>query len=138
MDDDITIEPLSPGFVDQIEGWSNPEAVRVLRGLPETGVVGDQMGWVAVVGGQPIAVATVNAAGSATGFLDFAVKPEERRQGVGARLVAYVLDQAAVNRFARLSAAVELDNTAAQKILTRNGFSRVGFATDGRLEYERR
>jgi ribosomal protein S18 acetylase RimI-like enzyme len=52
-----------------------------------------------------------------------AVRPQHRRQGIGARLVKMAIEQARAGAFARLSANVWADNVAARTLFERQGFA---------------
>lgn len=134
--DDVEIVPLSPSLAAQIEDWSSDPADSLLRRSTRN-ETGDDQGWVALVGDKPVAIVKISVDSSRTGNLDFTVKPSERRHGIGAHIVEYALGQPTVSALARLRAVVEYDNTAAQKILSREGFSQVGYTPEGRLQFER-
>ena len=138
--DDVTFAPLSGQHLAEIEGWSSASAVDMLLKQPGAGASGigaASQGWVALRGSDPIAVAIVTSDRQQGGYLDFFVKPSERRHGVGGRIVEHVLVQPGVAALRQLRALVEFDNTAAQKILSRRGFSSVGYSADDRIEFER-
>ena len=59
-------------------------------------------------------------------ILTLAVRPEARRQGVGARLVQAAAGRAAGQGAARLFLEVAEDNAAARALYARCGFSEVG------------
>jgi ribosomal protein S18 acetylase RimI-like enzyme len=61
--------------------------------------------------------------------LGLAVRPEFRRQGVGARLLRALLEQAGREGIRRVSLSVELENPA-QQLYQRLGFRRVGRVGD--------
>lgn len=133
--DDLQIVIADAHHLRQVEAWADQDASKIL--LEQSGTTALQHGsaWVVLVHGEPVAVATIQLDNEHVGYLDFGVKPNERRQGIGARLVAYVLQQPQVRVLHRLHALIEPQNTAAQKIVTRQGFSNVGYAPDGRLEF---
>ena len=140
--DGLTFVPLTASYIAQIEDWLTPDTEESVSMLPmaATGRLNEarSQGWVALHDNLPVAIATLNVGSQGVGHLNFLVKPSERRLGIGASLVSYVLDQPAVRAVRTLEAFVEFDNTAAQKILTRDGFSNIGYTPDGRLRFEKR
>ena len=138
--DDITFAPLSARHLAEIEGWSPASAVDMLLKQPganSNGADTSSQGWVALRGSEPIAVAIVTSDHQQGGYLDFFVKPSERRHGIGGHIVEHALAQPEVTSLRQLRALVEFDNTSAQKILSRRGFSSIGYSADDRLEFER-
>jgi ribosomal protein S18 acetylase RimI-like enzyme len=134
--DDVEIVPLTPSLAAQVEDWSGDSSNSLLRRLARNDTQ-DNEGWVALVGNKPVAIVKIDVDSSRTGVLDFTVKPSERRHGIGAHVVEYALSQPSIASLTRLRAVVEYDNTPAQKILSREGFSQVGYTPEGRLEFER-
>ncbi|CAN5410606.1 hypothetical protein BH09PAT4_BH09PAT4_01710 [soil metagenome] len=143
MEDGVTIVPFSDAYAPRIERWYSQDATNALLKLPVSVAPNPQAGpdlsWVALAGTEPVGIAAISLDESShTGYLlSVRVKPSERRKGIGARLVEHAMQQPATKEISHLRAYAELDNTAAQKILTRAGFSRTGYAAEGRLEYEK-
>lgn len=137
--DSITVVPLSSEYRGQVEGWATASAVRTLLKSPEISLASDSnnQSWVAVVDGQAIGLGTISIDHKHVGYLDFMVKPSERRKGIGAALVNVILDSDFAKSLSHLNASVDHDNTAGQKILTRHGFSRIGINENGQLEFAR-
>lgn len=136
--DEVTIVPLGPHHIAQIEGWAPASAVEtLLKRSRMAEATGGIQGWVALRGEEPVAVATVTSDGRRGGYLDFFVVPAERRHGLGGRMIEHALAQPEVKELGDLRALVEFDNTAAQKILSRHGFSNVGYSSDDRMKFER-
>ena len=139
--DGLTIVPLTENYASLAESWIAPDAATVLLNLSVTSgkFSSDKqsLGWVALLGKEPVAIATLTVDRQRIGRLDFLVKPSERRQGIGAAIVTYVLEQPETQTVSKLEALVEFDNTAAQKILARQGFTSVGYSSDDRLRFER-
>lgn len=70
--------------------------------------------------------------------INFAVAADWQGQGLGAELVAGLVQQAAATGMVRqLVAQPAPDNLAAQRVLLRNGFGTVDPTAAGRLRYER-
>ncbi len=140
--DNVSFVPLDNRLAAVVEQWVAPTALDTLLKRSEPMPLNDpqaaSQGWVAVRGGQPIAVATVHPGGDRSGYLDIYVKPSERRQGIGGAILAYVLEQPTLKNFGTLQAAVAFDNTAGQKILSRHGFMNTGYTEDNRIRFERR
>lgn len=122
---DITVIPLRREHWSEIASWEN------------LGIERDSDGWVAVLDGEILGVGVITSTPEHVAYLDFEVKRSARRQGVGAQLVEGILSSPYVKTLTHLKARVTPDNTAAQKILTRRGFSRVGTSPEGQLEFER-
>jgi ribosomal protein S18 acetylase RimI-like enzyme len=140
MSESLTIVPFEPAYAHRIETWSSHNAASMLLkqpGINSPAALGQVHSWVALSGDDPIAVATIHYDSDHIGHLDVMVKPTERRRGVGGELVEYTLNQPDVKDIRRIKARVEHDNIAAQKMLSRQGFSRVGDTDDGRLEFEK-
>lgn len=137
MDEELTIRRLEVADQHQIEGWASPSALKTLLKLPETSFGTNSNAWVALRNQVPVGVCSINENSNGTAYLDFIVKPSERRTGVGTVMIEAVLRDPVAGNIMRLRAVVEQDNTGAQKLLVKNGFSKIGFSEDGRLEFER-
>jgi|ERR1019366_2348478 RimJ/RimL family protein N-acetyltransferase len=142
MDGDVEIVPFEPRYSARIEAWSSQNAVKTLLKLPEATLPSAQdsghQAWVALIKDEPVALATINFNEQRIAYLNILVKPNERNQGIGSQLIEFVLSQPSVKAIHRLHALVDRDNTAAQKILEREHFSRVGYGVeDGRLEFSK-
>lgn len=139
MADSIAIVPTEQRHLAQIEAWSGQNALKTLLKLPEMPLPGGRLdySWVALYNDEPVAIAGVRFDEEQVGFLEITVKPTELRQGIGAQLATFVLQQPSVQAVRKLHALVDFANTAAQKILSHEGFSPIGYAADGRLEFER-
>ena len=129
MSADISIVPLEQRHLAQEQAWAT-------RGVSHTST-GRSFGWAALQSDDLVGLVTVTAADDGGSYLDFSVKPALQRQGIGTQLLEYTLGQPSVQGLRRLRAVTESDNTAAQKLLTRTGFSRIGYADDGRFLFER-
>ena len=55
------------------------------------------------------------------------VKPEERRNGIGKRLVEYATNKAKVMGYSEMSIGVDLDNYPALKLYADSGFNKILF-----------
>ncbi|MCL1631488.1 GNAT family N-acetyltransferase [Sporolactobacillus sp. CPB3-1] len=55
------------------------------------------------------------------------VKKSERHQGIGSALVDFLIDYARRSGYQELSVGVDLDNTIAQHLYTKKGFTRILF-----------
>ena len=138
---DVTIVPLKPEHLAQIEGWaSGQNAAKTLLKLPVPSLspTSDTYGWAALEdNGSVLAVATVILNKEHVGYMECRVKPSERRQGIGSQIVNYVLSQPEVKGLIHLRAAIDMANISAQKTLEEQGFFRRGYTEDGRIEFSR-
>ncbi len=79
-------------------------------------------------GGKVVAMAsllfTVSTAegGKAALFEDLVVRPEYRKQGIGARILEYVIEQARAEGVLRLTLLTDMQNEQAQALYRRLGF----------------
>ena len=94
-------------------------------------------GWAVLQDNEVLAIATVKLNKEHVGYLECMVKPSARRQGIGSQLVEHVLRQPSVETLVHLHAVVDRGNIAAQKTLDEQGFTRTGYADDGRIEFAR-
>ncbi len=84
--------------------------------------------FVARDGRQVVAMAsllyTVSTAegGKAALFEDLVVRPDNRKQGIGARLLEYVIDQARAEGVLRLTLLTDMQNESAQVLYRKLGF----------------
>ncbi|MBC6440617.1 MAG: GNAT family N-acetyltransferase [Rhodospirillales bacterium] len=101
------------------EAWSAASIVRVLNGTGAGALIAhddDDLGF----------AIHRTVAGEAE-LLTIGVLPRARRHGVATRLVAAVLDRAAVGGASRLYLEVARDNRAARALYARHGFRQVGW-----------
>jgi ribosomal protein S18 acetylase RimI-like enzyme len=133
--EDTEIVSLTPQHLAQVDDWTSRNAKTLLK-LPGVSSDNDNMlGWALIHGNEVLAVAFVRLNEKHVGYLEARVKPSTERQGLATAIVEYTLKQPEVKALVHLHAAVELNNTAAQKILENHGFTRVGYSDDGRMEY---
>jgi ribosomal protein S18 acetylase RimI-like enzyme len=140
MQPPVTIVDLHPKHLTQVETWtSSQNTTNALLKLPGTSLspTSDMNGWAALRDDEVLAIATVKLNKEHVGYLECMVKPSARRQGIGSQLVEYVLRQSPVETLIHLHAVVDSTNIAAQKTLNTYGFSRTGYAADGRIEFAR-
>ena len=84
--------------------------------------------FVARVGGKVVGMAsllyTISTAegGKAALFEDFIVQPEYRGQGIGTRLLEYVIQQARAEGVLRITLLTDMQNERAQAMYRRGGF----------------
>lgn len=137
---DVAILPLRPDHLAQTETWtSSQNALKTLLKLPGESLApgSGTYGWAAVEGSEVLAVALVRLTKEHVGYLECLVKPSARRQGIASKLVAHLLGEPMIESLVHLHAAVDPANIAARKTLEEQGFSRVGYTADGRLEFAR-
>ncbi|MBI1943308.1 MAG: GNAT family N-acetyltransferase [Betaproteobacteria bacterium] len=102
-------------------------ALRLILGNPAIGRIHVARDAERVLGMVNILRTTSTAEGGPAGHLeDFVVRPEARRSGLGARLLAYAIERARSDGLLRLILLTDGDNAAAQRLYERAGFTRSG------------
>lgn len=138
---DIVIEPATEQQLSSMESWAvRNDSAKVLfksSRMPLVGAGRASWHWVALKSDEVVAIATLELNKEHVGYITCVVKPGRLRQGIGSRLFEFTLTQPEAKELAHLHAAIDQLNTPAQKILERHGFSRVGFDSDGRIEFAR-
>jgi ribosomal protein S18 acetylase RimI-like enzyme len=141
MADDIEIMPASDQQLSQVEAWTvRDDAAKTLLKTPRdpsSGLGRSSWHWVALRGDEVVAVSTMKLNKEHVGYINCIVKPGNQRQGIGSRLFEYALTRPEVKDLIHLHATVEASNAAARKVLNSYGFSRVGYDSDGRIEFAR-
>jgi RimJ/RimL family protein N-acetyltransferase len=135
---DINIVPLEADHLAQVGNWAPRDVAKTLLKLPGAPFTApDSFGWAAIRDQKVLAIATIQFNKEHVAYLNCMVKPTEGGHGVGTQIIEYTLEQPAVKELVHLHALVDQDNTAAQKILETQGFSRVGYGPDTKLEFAR-
>lgn len=137
---DVVYIEAKPEHLSQVETWTaRNDAIKTLLKTPRDPSAQAPRGWhwAALQGTEVVSVASVELNKEHVGYLNCIVKPDHLRQGIGSRMIEYVLTQPQVKNLAHLHADIEPANIAAQKILNQNGFSRVGYDANGRIEFAR-
>jgi [ribosomal protein S18]-alanine N-acetyltransferase len=138
MESTLTIRRFGGGDVDAVLALERvcPELAHWDRKDYQDVAIGKMEGWVAARGDAGQAGAGSND--EVSGFivirqvhheveiLNLAVEPQERRKGVGARLLEEAMEHAAKNGAVRTFLEVRLSNEAALKLYRRYGFGVVG------------
>jgi len=140
MTDDIVIIEAKPEHLSQVETWTaRNDAVKTLLKKPKDPSAETPLGWhwAALSDGEVVSVASIELNKEHVGYLNCIVKPDHARQGIGSRIIEYVLAQPQVKNLVHLHSVIDPSNTAARKILNQNGFSRVGYDADGNIEFAR-
>src|SRR5260221_62516 len=96
MDATFTIVHMTIEYQRQIEGWATPNAAMTLLKLPEVSMNPESQAWVGLIDNLPIAVCSISQNDDGVSSLYFIVKPSERRSGIGAHIVTYVLNEVSV------------------------------------------
>ena len=138
--ENVDIVPIKTEHLAQVETWaSRHAATKTLLKLPRIPIAAGpgSYGWAAVRSQEVLAIANVQLNKEHVGYLNCVVKPTEARQGIGTQMIEYVLKQPAIDDLVHLHALVDQDNAAAQKILDKQGFSRVGYGADNQIEFAR-
>jgi ribosomal protein S18 acetylase RimI-like enzyme len=128
---DQLVELLHILFTQEHELSPDPEKQR--RGLsriladPATGTIYVAREGTRVLGMVSILKSVSTAEGGPVGLLeDLVVRPEARRGGLGAQLLAYAIERARADGLLRLLLLTDGDNAAAQRLYERAGFARSG------------
>jgi len=100
--------------------WSIETFWAELAGVPET-----RRYWVAEVAGSVVGYAGVMVVGSETDVQTIAVTPEHRGTGLGAALLAQLIDEALRRECRHVMLEVAADNEAALRLYERHGFTRL-------------
>lgn len=137
--DQLFIQPIDGYALSRFEGLLRSSTSGLLFGSTVFSTSPSQIqAWQILRRDEPIAVITVTNGGQGVGYVNLAVKQEARRQGVGTQALAALFDEPAIKHFRYLRSAVESGNIGAQKLLTKNGFTRKGHNAQGYLEFEKR
>lgn len=136
---DLRIEPLDIKQLSFYEGWFDQATVdMLLKQTKHLGLVNkDTHAWRGSVDGEVVTVALLSITEVYHGHLDFAVKPSERRHGIGAEMMSRMLVEPLVKKLSSLQVAVEPENTAGQKVLHNASFVQTGYSPEGLLEFRR-
>ena len=134
---DVSIVPLEPEHFSQVETWAQRDVAKTLLKLPEASTSPDDFGWAAVRDQEVLAIATIRFNEEHVAYLNCMVKPTETGHGIGTQIIDYTLKQPAVEELVHLHALINQDYIAGQKILEAQGFSRVGYGPDTKLEFAR-
>ena len=140
MSTDIVIVPAEHRHLSRVETWAaRNDAVKTLLKDPKSPSHGTPSGqhWAALLGDEVVAIAGIELDKHHVGYLSCTVKPGRQRLGIGSRVIEHVLSQPSVKSLVHLHSVVDQSNTAAQKILNNNGFTRVGYDGSGHLEFAR-
>jgi GNAT superfamily N-acetyltransferase len=128
---DQLVELLHILFTQEHELSPDPEKQR--RGLsriladPAIGSIYVAREGARVLGMVSILKSVSTAEGGPVGLLeDFVVRPEARRNGLGAQLLAYAIERARADGLLRLILLTDGDNAPAQRLYERAGFARSG------------
>lgn len=135
---DISIVPIEPEHLAQVENWAPREVAKTLLKLPKApAVTPDSFGWAAIREQKVLAIVTIRFNKERVAYMNCVVKPTEAGQGIGTQIIDYVLKQPEVENLAHLHALIDQDKIAGQKILESQGFSRAGYGPDAKLEFSR-
>jgi ribosomal-protein-alanine acetyltransferase len=123
-----SIRPIEPSDAEAILGVQavSPEIAqwskRAYEGLSQEKMAG----WAAESGGSIYGFITARQVAGDVEILNFAVRPDARRQGIGARLFDQLLAWAKAARVAKIYLEVRASNEAARKFYERHGFREAG------------
>lgn len=137
---DLVITTLKPEHTVQVEHWiSHNAAVKTLLKLPGATheATSNAHGWVALDGGEAVAIVTVKLNKEHVGYINCVVKHTAKRQGIGTQIMRYALEQPFVKDLIHLHAVIDPANTPALKVLESLGFSRTGYDANGYVELAR-
>lgn len=136
----ITLEPIRPEEFNRYSDWFNEGASDFLSGASEslTSMFGESarpLAWRLALDNETLALVTISVSSSNVGRLNLVVDPRVRRRGVGSTVVREVIKQPEVKKLRGLEGEVASSNVAAQKILIKNGFAKVGYSTEGSIKF---
>jgi|SRR5665213_2395 len=134
---DVSIVPLEPEHFSQVETWAQRDVAKTLLKVSEASTSPDDFGWAAVRDQEVLAIATIRFSEEHVAYLNCMVKPTETGHGIGTQIIDYTLQQPAIESLVHLHALIDQDYIAGQKILEAQGFSRVGYGPDAKLEFAR-
>ena len=138
---DLQIKPISSVGLAEYEPWfDNRSASDILFKQPGHSTVAgrDLQAWSGVKDGEVVGVVIFHIDADNQGHLDFAVKPSERRKGIGYSMVALVTNEPTVRKVSKIHVSVGPENTAGQKILESKGFAHAGTTPEGYFNFEKR
>lgn len=134
--DNPYIEPMQPHEASRYDTWFN-DGGAVMTGGSSTSPRSAAMYWKTVWRGEVIAIAKV-AVDKNIGYLNIATRSDMRRRGIGSNTIAALLNQPEIKQLRELRSRAQSSNTAAQRTLMKNGFSKLGFSPEGLVEYSHR
>ena len=105
------------------EGFDQPWPVEAFTGLLENPL---RLGSLALVGGVPAGFIMIQTTPDEAEVLTFVVARQNRRQGIGLRLLAWAIDSAAGAGCARILLEVSETNEAARALYDKAGFHQIG------------
>ena len=136
---DFEIVQLKQKHLAQSDNWIPQDVSKILLKKPNTTLqhTDDPLSWAGVINDEVLCIASVSLNKDHVGFLECIVKPNMSNQGIGTQMIEYVLRQRAVDALIHLHTLVAQDNIGAQKILEKQGFTRIGFGADNQIEFAR-
>jgi ribosomal protein S18 acetylase RimI-like enzyme len=139
--DQLFIQPISvhelSRFENLLHGSSSSLLFTSVPGM-QAARPGQIQAWQVLHDGQMVAVATVTSDKQSIGYVNMAVRPEARRQGVGTRTLEAILNEPGIKHLRYLKSSIDASNVGAQKLLIKNGFTHKGHSPEGYLEFEKR
>ena len=135
---DLQVEPLDIKYLSLYEAWFDQRAANY--SLFKQSKLQDisshnSWAWAGRIANEVVAVALFHLDDMRKGRLNIAVKPSERRHGIGAKLTDLILKEPALKNSTSIFVSVEPENIAGQKILVKNGFSKVDFNEEGLIDF---
>lgn len=138
--DTLVIESINPHNLGRYEDWLHEQSANMLFGSSQSfvGEKRETLAWQVQRDDENVAIVTIDVDGNNIGHINLAVNPDVRRQGIGTKAIAQIVLEPGFKALRSVKATVAPSNTGGQKILIKSGFSRVGFDSEGLIEFEKR
>lgn len=137
---DLQVKSLDTKYVADYESWFDSRASTniLFKESKHSGLASPYShAWTGSLDGEIVAVAILSVDEMRHNHLEFAVKPSERRQGIGSEMMSQVIAEPVITDALYTQVAVDPGNTAGQKILRHGGFAQTGYNPDGLLEFKK-
>ena len=144
--DDLELLPISEKYTAEIATWFQNDALsgeftgsykNAQQWSDATKLHPRREEWVALVGGHLVGYISLTTDQNHVGHITFAVKPHDRRHGIGNEILEQFLKRPEIKILPKVRSSVSHSNTAAQIILKKNGFSQARYDQEGALEFEK-
>ena len=140
---DIKLEVASEAALAEANRWASFDSAtpRLFKTHEHGNTIVPKAGvqyWVAKLADRSVGFVSLSTDQQHHAQLDFIVRHDERRQGIGEKIVQKILVQPELKAVTRVIAAVKMGNTAGEKVLRANGFHHAGFDEQGDIKFEKK